>query len=272
MFIMLDSGAYSAWTTKTDVDIDEYCMFIREHSESIDAYIALDVIPGVKGRTPTAAEVDASAAQGWSNYLYMRDTWNLDPVPVFHQGESFEWLELMLANGCTYIGLSPRIMGPTTIKRRWLDSVWRRIVNDDGTPRIRTHGFGMNALPLLFRYPWHTIDASTWLKRAMYGKVLTPHTHKDTGAWDFTKVPRDVAVSEKAQVWRTDRYDRRSAAERKQVVRWIEEAGSTLAECKIDFHARCLVNAYFFKKVIDTDSGAHTFSPHAHGLFSGTEQ
>lgn len=267
MFLLLDSGAYSAWTSRKAVDLDEYCAFIREHSEHIDAYAALDVIPGVKGRTPTDDEVEASAAQGWRNLLYMRDTWGLDPIPVLHQGESFKWLDMMLSAGCRYIGLSPRIMNPTPIKQRWLDLVWERLVDAQGRPIVKTHGFGMNALPLLFRYPWHTVDASTWIKRAIYGKVLMPHTNKRTGAWDFSKVPRDVRVSSKAPVAAIDRLDRSGHNEQAQVVRWIEECGETLERCAESQYARCIVNACFFKRVTETGSGAHVFRPHARQMF-----
>lgn len=267
MFLLLDSGAYSAWTQRKDVNLDEYCIFIRENIESIDAYVSLDVIPGVKGQHPTAADVEASANRGWNNFLYMRDTWGLDPIPVLHQGESFEWLERMLEAGCSYIGLSPRIMGPTSIKRRWLDSVWRRLVREDGTPIVRTHGFGMNALPLLFRYPWHTVDASTWLKRAVYGKILMPHTHKGTGTWDFSKVPRDVSVSSKSKAWRSDKYERNRDSERDKVLEWIRECGETLEGCAESQYSRCVVNAYFFKRVTELDAGTHRFNPHAENLF-----
>lgn len=267
MFILLDSGAYTAWTSRKDVDLDEYCMFIREHSEHVDAYVSLDVIPGVKGRTPTATEVAESAAKGWCNYLYMRDTWNLDPIPVFHQGEAFELLDRMLAAGCGYIGLSPRIMGPTSIKRRWLDSVWARLVRADGTPTVKVHGFGMNALPLLFRYPWCTVDASTWLKRAVYGKILMPHTIRRTGEWDFSKVPRDVSVSARSKAWRSDKFERNGVSERRRVVRWIEECGETLQGCAESQRSRCVVNAHFFRRVTELNAGALQFNPHAVPLF-----
>lgn len=267
MFLLLDSGAYSAWTSRKEVDLDEYCIFIRENIAHIDAYASLDVIPGVKGRTPTAAEVEDSASKGWDNLLYMRNVWGLDPIPVLHQGESFKWLDKMLDAGCKYIGLSPRIMNPTPIKQQWLDSVWKRLVDADGCAIVKTHGFGMNALPLLFRYPWYTVDASTWLKRAIFGKILMPHTNKHTGEWDFSKVPRDVRVSDKAPKDAFDRLDRSGTTEQGRVLAWIAEAGETLERCAESQYARCVVNAYFFKRVVDTGAGTKRFNPHANTLF-----
>lgn len=269
MFLLLDSGAYSAWTSRKEVDLDEYCIFIRDNIDHIDAYAALDVIPGVKGRTPTPEEVEESASKGWDNLLYMRDVWGLDPIPVLHQGESFKWLDRMLEAGCGYIGLSPRIMNPTPIKQQWLDSVWKRLVDADGRAIVKTHGFGMNALPLLFRYPWYTVDASTWVKRAMYGKVLMPHTNKHTGAWDFSKVPRDVRVSDKAPKDAPDLIHRHGAAEQARIIKWIEEAGQTFEQCRGDnWYARAHVNAYFFKCVsMASNGGTDTFNPHAQTIF-----
>ena len=267
MFLLLDSGAFSVRTQKKTVDLDEYCIFIREHIEHIDAYVSLDVMPvGADHGVPTKAATEASAAAGWENFLYMREAWGLDPIPVLHQGESFKWLDKMLEAGCTYIGLSPRIMNNSALKRQWLDTVWRRLVDDEGHPLVRTHGFGMNALPLLFAYPWHTVDASTWLKRAVFGKVLVPHFDQRTGTWDFSKIPKDIRVSAKAPV-AADRLDKQSIIEQQYVVRWIEEAGRTLAECADSQYARCAVNAYFFKCVTEGDHGTKVFKPRAHALF-----
>jgi hypothetical protein len=160
MFLLLDSGAFSARTQKKFIDLDDYCSFIRANSEHIDAYVSLDVMPmGADRGTPSKEATEESAWAGWRNFLYMREAWGLDPIPVVHQGEELAWIDRYLKAGATYIGLSPRIMNNNDQKRIWLDTVWARLVDSEGRAIVKTHGFGMNALPLLFRYPWHTVDA-----------------------------------------------------------------------------------------------------------------
>lgn len=269
MFIMLDSGAFSAWTKGEVVDLDEYCMFIRENIDHIDAYVALDVIPaGAKHGAPTKAATELAAEQGWRNLLYMRDVWDLDPIPVLHQGESFVWLDRMLALGCRYIGLSPRILNNNAKKQAWLDQVWGRLVGVDRKPLVKVHGFGINALPLMFRYPWHTVDAATWVKRAGYGKVMVPKTNHRTGEWDFTKIPTDVAITSKAPLHASGRFDRMPDNEKAHVLKWLREVGVTLKECATDGDARRLANAYFFKRVSNGDYGVKVFVPTRKSLFS----
>jgi len=89
---MLDSGAYSAWNRDETIDIDEYIAFIKKHRKLVDTYVNLDVIPGKYGRPRTQQEVEASAKLSYENLQYMKSK-GLSPIPVFHQGERFHWLE-----------------------------------------------------------------------------------------------------------------------------------------------------------------------------------
>lgn len=46
MKIMLDSGAYSAWTLGNSIDIDDYISFIKRKTAHLECYVNLDVIAG----------------------------------------------------------------------------------------------------------------------------------------------------------------------------------------------------------------------------------
>ena len=56
----------------------------------------------------------------------------------------------------------------------WLDSLWERLVDSDGRPITRVHGFGLTSLPLMMRYPFYSVDSSTWVQWASRGLVLEP--------------------------------------------------------------------------------------------------
>ena len=71
--MFLDSGAFSAWTKGESIDIDAYARFCVRLQDKVEAIANLDVIPGEYGRTPTDAEVRASAEVGWNNYQYLLD-------------------------------------------------------------------------------------------------------------------------------------------------------------------------------------------------------
>ncbi len=57
----------------------------------------------------------------------------------------------------------------------WLDRLWEEhLCDSSGNPRVRVHGFGLTSLPLMKRYPWFSVDSSTWVQNAANGMVLIP--------------------------------------------------------------------------------------------------
>ena len=70
--IMLDSGAYSAFTKGQSVNLIDYMKYIERNAEYITRYIALDVIG------------DLFTTKAY--YEIMRNK-GFDPIPVYHHGE-----------------------------------------------------------------------------------------------------------------------------------------------------------------------------------------
>ena len=103
--LFLDSGAYTAWTKGQTIDVHEYIKFVHEVEPCIATYANVDVIPGGSDRVRTTADAEASARRSYRNLQIMKDA-GLKPLPVFHQGEHFRWLETMLVDGEDYIGVS----------------------------------------------------------------------------------------------------------------------------------------------------------------------
>lgn len=246
---MLDSGAFSAWNCGKEVDLDHYIAFIRAHAEYLDYYVALDVIPGAFGVTPTPEEVEVSAARSWDNLLYM-EAHGLQPIPVFHMGEQFKWLRRMVEHGCPYIGISPANDRTTGAKRVWLDRVFDEITDPEGKAVVKTHAFGVTSIDLLMRYPWYSADSTTWIMMAARGKILLPHW--EHGKWKFDKKPSVCYISEpygegfvlvrglKDAAWR------HVESEREHVLSWLAYAGSTLERAEQDYKERARLCAFFF--------------------------
>jgi hypothetical protein len=173
---ILDSGAFSAWTKQKEINLDAYIDFCKKHDQYIDHIVTLDVIPGKWGEKEiTPDDFEQSAKKGWENYIKMRDA----GLPmnkllhVFHQGESFKWLE-KIVNEFEYIGISPGNDRGTLNKMKWIDQCMKYVCDKDGYPKIKFHGFGVTALRLLFRYPWYSTDSTKWLAESRYGRVILP--------------------------------------------------------------------------------------------------
>jgi hypothetical protein len=151
--VMMDSGAYSAWTMKKEIDVGKYCDFLLENGDWIDRYIALDVI--------IPDDTDMAAAKGFENYKYMRRR-GLNPMPVFHQGEDIRYLYMYRDEGADYIGLAATSLAQKQQIDFWYEIAWTHLVNKDGMPLIRVHAFGDTRERALRAFPWASCDSASW--------------------------------------------------------------------------------------------------------------
>lgn len=251
MFILLDSGAFSAWASGAEVDIDEYIKFIYDNQEVVSAYVALDVIPGKGMRhTPSPEEVEESARASWGNLMYMEGA-GLTPIPVFHQGERFYWLDRMVKHGCEYIGISPANDRSTKAKCEWLDRVFDFLCDEDGVPCVKTHAFGATSVDIIVRYPWTTCDSTTWIgSGSQYGLLRIPRLGAN-GEWDVTRPLTTLRISKESPKVPGQHFDFLAPQEKAVVTRFIEECGCTLEDVIEDRYSRNLVNAYATKLISD---------------------
>jgi hypothetical protein len=60
----------------------------------------------------------------------------------------------------------------TTQPRLWLDEVFAHYLTFAGAPIIKVHGFGMTTFELMARYPWYSVDSSSWLMGGRNGTAL----------------------------------------------------------------------------------------------------
>lgn len=167
--VFLDSGAYSALTQGTSIDLGAYCDYILRNGDIIKMAASLDVI--------NPDDPKAAAKQGFHNLLEMEKR-GVRPVPTFHQGEPDEALEYYVAN-YKYVLLGGMVGSSAKVLQTWLDRVFERfLTNGDGTLKTQIHLFGVTSLPLMLRYPATSVDSSTWVQWAAMGMILLPHTGK----------------------------------------------------------------------------------------------
>jgi hypothetical protein len=254
----LDSGAFSAWSKGTAIDLDEYCAFIKSNIEHIEVYATLDVIPGKPGEGATQRDREVAAEQSWDNYLYMKDE-GLDPLPVYHYGEPDRFLERMIEYGCDYIGIGGLVSIPGKMRRHWLDQVFTRLTDAKGMPIVKTHGFGMTSIPLIFRYPWYSVDSTTWIKITANGACYLPQMRG--GKFVFDEIPEIISVSSRNPKQGEDgkHYNSMSPSMREHFKAWLAECGKTLEEVSSHYYPRAVCNVTFFKRVSETRA-VHPFN------------
>ncbi|WP_394621283.1 hypothetical protein JNUCC0626_19960 [Lentzea sp. JNUCC 0626] len=146
-----DSGAHSARTLGINLTLDDYAAWCRRWDRQLTVYSNLDVIGAPEA---TYANQKALEAKG------------LRPMPVFHTGTPWHWLERYLDEGYTYIALGKLLGNPIKHVMPWLAKAFRLAQG-----RAVFHGFGMTVWPALREFPFYSVDSSTWGSGARYGDV-----------------------------------------------------------------------------------------------------
>jgi len=241
--LIIDSGAFTVWRKGKEVNIQEYINFLHQIKNSCKGNIRvvnLDVIPGKFGETKKIHKdklkdnsiVEEAAKKGYENLIIMLQN-GIEPIHVFHQGESFKWLDKMVEK-VGYIGISPANDVYTYInKKKWLDDVFDYL--EKHQIKVNTHGFGVWSPNILLEYPWTSCDSLSWLMLGVYGNVYyvkggykTPQFNRD---FNTIKI---IPVSQK-----------RKNTINPSLIKYYEKEGYTEADLK-DTKKRVEINVKFF--------------------------
>jgi hypothetical protein len=233
--LLLDSGAFSAWTRKTPVDIDAYISFIQEYKDQFEYYVNLDCIPGEWGRKPSRDEIEKSAQKGYENYHYMlsKGIPKERLIHVFHQHEDWKWLKKMVQE-IPYIGLSPANDSSQDSKQRWLDECMQYTTDSRGYPLVKTHGFAVTSVSLMYRYPWFSADSMSWRMCAGYGSVFVP-TWNMKGEFVYDRTPLVIKFTSKGGTSQAmvRAFDYLSAHRREKVAEYIHSKGFVIGSSEV---------------------------------------
>jgi hypothetical protein len=180
--VFLDSGAFSAYTLGVTLSVDEYCDYIKRNRDIIreeDGCLMASVLDGIGDARKTGINQEAMEAQG------------VTPLPCFHFGEPPEFLEWYVRK-YDYITLGGMVGASTAQLREWLEKVWQGYLLDgSGRAKIKVHGFGITAVPLMEEFDWYSCDSSSWIQSAAFGSIVVPGASKKNPAMP-------VAVSSKS--------------------------------------------------------------------------
>lgn len=178
MKLFLDSGAFSVWNMGKEISINSYIEFCKKYQSELDIIATLDVIPGAPNKTLTPQIVESAAKRGYRNYLkMMKDGVEQEKLlHTYHQGDPEKWLEKLVSEGGSYIGVSPANDKTTNQRKIWLDTICMPILLDSKQkPKVRFHGFAVTSLKLVFNYPWYSVDSSSWrLRGGGFGLIDLP--------------------------------------------------------------------------------------------------
>ena len=185
--LFIDSGAFTAFTKKKVVDVDDYIEFINSIDDQVYIFAQVDKIPGEWGKERTPEQVAEAPKLSWENYLYMVNKVKSPEklLPIFHQGEDFSWLKNMLEYKYTegplkgqyikYIGISCSKDITSSAWGPWFDLCFK-MIQESKNPNVKTHAFGMTSLKLLEQYPFTSADSTSWVRSAGFGNIIVGGT------------------------------------------------------------------------------------------------
>jgi hypothetical protein len=225
--VFLDSGAYSAFSQGISVDLGAYCDYIHRNQDIIEFPSVLDAIGDADGT--------------WRNQEAMEKR-GVRPLPCFHYGEPIEVLQYYLTK-YDYITIGGMVPISTPQLKIWLDRIWDEyLTDDDGTPKVKVHGFGLTSLPLMFRYPWYSVDSSTWVQWAANGMILIPGKAGQV----------DVSNQSSRRKQRNQHMDSVSPAETAAIENEIRSFGGDPDRLRDIYYARWAWNSWAFPKYAES--------------------
>lgn len=219
---MIDSGAFSARSMGVEIPLADWIAFCQKTERKCPwvVYANLDVI----------GQTEESAAASYRNWKTMRRE-GLRPIPVYHFGTHERWLRKYL-DETDHIALG----GLVGLRRKpvdWLDRVWvSHLLDRDLMPKVKVHGMGVGTALMMRRYPWHSVDCTSWLRRAIMGCVTLPI--RKCGHFDFSCLGRSVAVASGAKLTAQDHHvNNLSPRLRDSFYEYLRQMGFSLGRSEI---------------------------------------
>lgn len=224
--IFLDSGAFSAFTQNVEIDIFGYCEYIHRNKDIIEIASVLDGI--------------GDPLKTWQNQQTM-EAQGVPVLPCFHYGEPEEYL-IHYIEKYEYITLGGMVPISTPQLKLWLDRLWDKYLTDeDGSPKLKVHGFGLTSIPLMERYPWFSVDSSSWVQIAANGSIYLP---------SFGVLA--VSANNPARKQPNRHINTIAPSARDRVVAEIEKIGFTVENVINNYVSRWVFNIYTFNQMNET--------------------
>lgn len=244
--VFLDSGAFSSFSLGVDVSIEAYAEFVKANQDIIKMASVLDAIGDPVGTFNNQNTLEKLGAE---------------VLPCFHYGEPLDLCEYYVRN-YEYITIGGMVPIPNNKLEIWLDEVWDRVLTDkDGYSRIKIHGFGLTARKLMAKYPWYSVDSSSWVQVAANGGIVIP------------ELPQPIAISDRSpsrKDWMRH-YQTLAPVAKARVDDLLTHYGTTAEELATDYKSRWALNAFTYDRlgdILGEDHWRKPFRATQQGLFA----
>lgn len=277
LIVALDSGAFSMYNNKfahsrkgmeSDRDLANYDYYkTKEFKDYLEAYIEFVTIHIEELDMHVTMDIIYNAKASWEVQKYM-ETCGLIPMPVFHYGEDWKYLERYL-DQYEHVGVGG--LGQGASVQSYIpfgDEIFKRVCDKHGRPRNKIHGFAMTSVQLMKRYPWYSCDSSTWGSLSRNGWARFPRLDKH-GQYDWLRKPIAWRFTERAKHVPMH-IDKQSELAKLYMRKYLAEKFQFTLEDMSEYFARDVCNAAhtflmseelkkYYKDKWDYEAGANVY-------------
>lgn len=162
--LLIDSGAFTAYTTGKRIDLDAYMQYLDTHRGRYRAAFALDVI----------GDADGSLV----NYRIMRRSLpdSVAIIPTWHVTSGWEHFTALIDSGAPRIALGGAVSYSnqrTSLMRTFIRA--HQLAQQAG---VKLHGLGQTGNSVA-RLPWESVDSSSWTYPRQYPMLLLAKRNGD---------------------------------------------------------------------------------------------
>jgi len=263
--LFLDSGAFSWYNSVTKKGqvptakdkqeyMDRYIAFIKEFPDRWHCCANLDVI--------------GDPEQTWKNQKYMEEQ-GATPIPVFHythnqadihkESAEFDYF-IRYIEEYPYIAVGGGASSGLTREsyvERFGDKVFGEIENRG--LKTKVHGFGVTSFMLMKRYPWYSVDSTSWIQYSANGRVLIPQFDLE-GEPIFDDTPNAMFGSAVSREMGRHFDLCLSDMERERVHRYFDELHPLVNVPDLEKYdyIRNLANFLFFENFVNSTKGTQS--------------
>jgi hypothetical protein len=219
--LALDSGAWSVFKRKKKItiNIDRLVFFLLIWNELFELCLSLDIID--------YDEDFGGGGKSYENWQYIR-RYVRDIVPVYHRGKDLKFLESYLRES-KYMGVGGLAEAHAKKRDELLGHLWQTdLLDHTGKPRAKIHGLGLTSTILVAKWPWYSVDSTSWAIDAAYRIILVPQ--KSGSEYDYSKQPIRVSVTPRISRRHPNHIDKLPVEKALHVMEYLEKMGFRLGK------------------------------------------
>lgn len=196
---------------------DSYAGFVKQFQSRIELFANIDAI--------------GSPELTWDIQCFFEKEHGLRLVPVVHHGASLKWIDRYIEAKYDIIGLGgyARKIAPRELVE-WTDQVFLHLCPEKKgyKPIVRLHGFALTAWEYMTRWPWFSVDSTSWVKYSAYGWICLPRWKRGHFRYDCPPLVVNMSWRSPFKADRHKHLDNVIGDVKETVHRWLDHTGVPL--------------------------------------------